>query len=205
MASKIENRGPQLMVVNLTFLTAALISIVLRCYVRYFMVKAFGKDDWLMLVGTIFFTLNGADPNGHDGNTLDIAIWSTVEQGLAITAGSLATLRPLIKAAAFRLGLTSKPISLRPSDYGSSPRMPGPKSQTGFSAREAYTLSSIGRDEAVDVKKTGLNLSSSSDSKVGIRRETKWEVKVTNVERNESEEELRSPELWNKGPRQWNE
>ncbi|KAF2651520.1 hypothetical protein K491DRAFT_606738, partial [Lophiostoma macrostomum CBS 122681] len=40
--------------------------------------------------------------------TLDIAIWSTVEQGLAITAGSLATLRPLFHLASAKLGLTDK-------------------------------------------------------------------------------------------------
>jgi hypothetical protein len=36
--------------------------------------------------------------------TLDIAIWSDVEQGLAITAGSLATLRPLYRKLASKLG-----------------------------------------------------------------------------------------------------
>ncbi|RNJ52182.1 hypothetical protein D7B24_004215 [Verticillium nonalfalfae] len=44
-------------------------------------------------------------------NTVDIAIWSTVEQGLAITAGSLATLKPLIKAVGHRFGLTSNPTA----------------------------------------------------------------------------------------------
>lgn len=38
--------------------------------------------------------------------TLDIAIWSDIEQGLAITAGSLATLRPLYRSVATRLGLS---------------------------------------------------------------------------------------------------
>ncbi|KAK8086348.1 hypothetical protein PG994_001322, partial [Apiospora phragmitis] len=47
--------------------------------------------------------------------TVDIAIWSTVEQGLAITAGSLATLRPLFKHIGYSLGLTT-----RPADYGPS-------------------------------------------------------------------------------------
>ncbi|KAF2147590.1 uncharacterized protein K452DRAFT_217710, partial [Aplosporella prunicola CBS 121167] len=36
--------------------------------------------------------------------TVDIAIWSDTEQGLEITAGSLATLRPLFRVAAARLG-----------------------------------------------------------------------------------------------------
>lgn len=34
------------------------------------------------------------------GATTDVAIWSTVEEGLAITAGSLATLRPLFRVLA---------------------------------------------------------------------------------------------------------
>ncbi|KAF2191951.1 hypothetical protein K469DRAFT_556288 [Zopfia rhizophila CBS 207.26] len=38
--------------------------------------------------------------------TTDIAIWSDIEQGLAITAGSLATLRPLYRLIAERLGFT---------------------------------------------------------------------------------------------------
>lgn len=38
--------------------------------------------------------------------TTDIAIWSCTEQGLAITAGSLATLRPLFRLISQKLGLT---------------------------------------------------------------------------------------------------
>ncbi|KAF1841545.1 uncharacterized protein K460DRAFT_419592 [Cucurbitaria berberidis CBS 394.84] len=52
--------------------------------------------------------------------TIDIAIWSTVEQGLAITAGSLATLRPLFFIAMQRLGLNTRPTGKRPSAYGMS-------------------------------------------------------------------------------------
>ncbi|KAI0483136.1 hypothetical protein GGR56DRAFT_663724 [Xylariaceae sp. FL0804] len=48
--------------------------------------------------------------------TVDIAIWSSVEQGLAISAGSLATLRPLIKLIGYRLGMTSKPTNY--AQYG---------------------------------------------------------------------------------------
>ncbi|KAI1871914.1 hypothetical protein JX265_005900 [Neoarthrinium moseri] len=47
--------------------------------------------------------------------TVDIAIWSTTEQGLAITAGSLATLQPLAKRTAQRFGYwetrNTKPLS----------------------------------------------------------------------------------------------
>lgn len=44
--------------------------------------------------------------------TVDIAIWSDIEQGLAITAGSLATLRPLYRIMVARLGWTQ--TSTRP-------------------------------------------------------------------------------------------
>lgn len=50
--------------------------------------------------------------------TTDIAIWSTVEQGLAITAGSLATIRPLFQLALSRLGLTSQRSTLPLTPYG---------------------------------------------------------------------------------------
>lgn len=39
--------------------------------------------------------------------TLDIAIWSDTEQGLAITAGSLATLRPLYRKLATHFGIST--------------------------------------------------------------------------------------------------
>ncbi|KAL5118109.1 hypothetical protein ACEQ8H_003944 [Pleosporales sp. CAS-2024a] len=39
--------------------------------------------------------------------TVDVAIWSDIEQGLAITAGSLATLRPLYRQFATQFGLSS--------------------------------------------------------------------------------------------------
>jgi hypothetical protein len=39
-------------------------------------------------------------------DTFDVAIWSDIEQGLAITAGSLATLRPLYRDVTRRLGWT---------------------------------------------------------------------------------------------------
>jgi hypothetical protein len=53
--------------------------------------------------------------------TVDVAIWSDIEQGLAITAGSLATLRPLYRQVAARFGLStggtedklSKPTGMR--------------------------------------------------------------------------------------------
>ncbi|KAF9873031.1 integral membrane protein [Colletotrichum karsti] len=55
MAEKIENRGPELLGVNVFFVTTAIIATALRCYVRAGLVKAFGRDDWLMLLALAFF------------------------------------------------------------------------------------------------------------------------------------------------------
>jgi len=49
------------------------------------------------------------------GETLDTAIWSTVEMGLAITAGSIATLRPLLRIAAHKLGWQTGSSGTNPS------------------------------------------------------------------------------------------
>ncbi|KAF1993051.1 hypothetical protein P154DRAFT_540728 [Amniculicola lignicola CBS 123094] len=64
-------------------------------------------------------------------DTVDIAIWSTIEQGLAVTAGSLATLRPLYRAASERLGWSrSASNAIRPS---------GDVTGTPFGDRSGFT------------------------------------------------------------------
>ncbi|EKJ75421.1 hypothetical protein FPSE_04374 [Fusarium pseudograminearum CS3096] len=359
MAEAIDNRGPELMGVNIAFYAMALITCILRCYVRRFVVDAFRTDDWLMVVSTIFFTLyatfstvgttfgtgrHHADletdqvttammcwwfcylwycltmiscklsigyfllrvttekvqkwiiylamfstalsgiifffvtvfqchpvsyfwNKEQDGtcinptvvialavlysvfavgsdfifailpgfivwklqlhkktkyslipllamgcvasaaviarfpylplirspdflwNTTDIAIWSTIEQSLAITASSMATLRPLIKQAAFRLGLTSKPVSIGPSGYKNSSRTPGPGTPKAFSGRDAYTLSSVSRTAN---EKRGTSFFP-SDLETGIKKEIKWEVKISRTVASESQEELHTP------------
>lgn len=55
----------------------------------------------------------------HD--TVDIAIWSDIEQGLAITAGSLATLRPLYRVITARLGWSLTSTNPLSDKKGSSP------------------------------------------------------------------------------------
>ncbi|KAI1855171.1 hypothetical protein JX266_000036 [Neoarthrinium moseri] len=57
MAAEIENRGPPLFAIDVFFMTLAIITSLLRFYTRIFMVKAFGIDDWFMLIATIAFTL----------------------------------------------------------------------------------------------------------------------------------------------------
>jgi hypothetical protein len=51
--AEIENRGPQLLGVDVFFIILALITTLLRCYVRIFMVKSWGKEDWFMLAATV--------------------------------------------------------------------------------------------------------------------------------------------------------
>ncbi|KAL7779615.1 hypothetical protein CFE70_009120 [Pyrenophora teres f. teres 0-1] len=268
----VPNRGPELLAVNIAFVTTAILACLLRCYVRIFMVKAFGRDDWLMVIATVFFmayttssTVGIHYGTGHHHkdllienvqkakhawiiitamfvsviaggtfffvclfqcypisfmwdrtsqqgkcvdntvitalgyvysafsiisdftfaiipgflvwhlqlkrrtkvaliplitmgciasaaviarlpfvhyfnspdflwSTLDIAIWSTVEQGLAITAGSLATLRPLFFIAMHKLGLSTRPTGYRPSAYGASVPLPN-KGSSGLGSK----------------------------------------------------------------------
>lgn len=44
-------------------------------------------------------------------DTVDVAIWSTVEPGIGMTAGNMATLRPLLQNFLWHLGLASSPSS----------------------------------------------------------------------------------------------
>ncbi|KAF5667225.1 integral membrane protein PTH11 [Fusarium heterosporum] len=133
-------------------------------------------------------------------NTLDIAIWSTIEQGLAITASSLATLRPLLKLAGFRMGFTSKPLSVGPSGYMSSPRTPGPGTGNGFGRGDAYTLSSVSRPGAAESRGKDFESAFPGESGIGIKKEIKWEVEISQEARSESQEELRSPYTWKNKP-----
>ncbi len=58
----IPNRGPQLLGANIAFVVTAFLTLGLRCFVRLRMVKAFGRDDALMLFASVsickFLTTN---------------------------------------------------------------------------------------------------------------------------------------------------
>ncbi|KAF2129613.1 hypothetical protein P153DRAFT_376043 [Dothidotthia symphoricarpi CBS 119687] len=110
--------------------------------------------------------------------TLDIAIWSDIEQGLAITAGSLATLRPLYRIVSSTLGFaTTQPgqqsksnMNLKSPQWDSgmpdaSRRKKGPfsfsstlmrteRGQTMQDKDEEYTMGSLApirlRDDLID-------------------------------------------------------
>lgn len=49
----VDNRGPELSAVCLTFVSMAFVTMLLRGYVRLFMVKQFGWDDFAMLLATV--------------------------------------------------------------------------------------------------------------------------------------------------------
>ena len=49
--------------------------------------------------------------------TTDVALWSTVEPGIGITAGSMACLRPLFRIWAWKLGLAAEPRNHRSRTY----------------------------------------------------------------------------------------
>jgi hypothetical protein len=51
--SDYENRGPELQTVGYTLAIAAVVTYLLRCYTRVFLVKSFGFDDWSMLAALV--------------------------------------------------------------------------------------------------------------------------------------------------------
>ncbi|KAI9159102.1 hypothetical protein HJFPF1_07110 [Paramyrothecium foliicola] len=124
-------------------------------------------------------------------NTTDIAIWSTIEQGLAITAGSLATLRPLLKAIGLRLNLTSKPSNSGMGPYARQQADGGSMGKEAFNSQKAYAMSPIKREDIVEVTYEARNASARS---LGFASPFDSDVNSSRLHRslrgNESEEEL---------------
>lgn len=86
--------------------------------------------------------------------TVDIAIWSQTEQSLGIAAGSLATLRPLLRLFLSKLGLTGGGGVSEPGAPGPAPPSKHPSYLPHYSrgsgsrkggARELYSLGFITR------------------------------------------------------------
>lgn len=67
---------------------------------------AIGSTATIVRMFYIHTLMNGPD---FLYTTTDVAIWSTVEPGIGITASSIATLRPLIRHCLWRMGLKSAP------------------------------------------------------------------------------------------------
>lgn len=71
-------------------------------------------------------------------DTIDLAIWSTIEPGLGITAGSLATLRPLVRK------LKANLRNRRDSDSRKTPTIGSPRRKPGSWKVSRITSSSAG-------------------------------------------------------------
>ncbi|KAG5916044.1 hypothetical protein E4U42_007819, partial [Claviceps africana] len=74
--------------------------------------------------------------------TTDIAIWSTVEMGLAIATASLATLRPLVKHLCWKMNLTTR--GTRMTDTAASAKQHGSRSRS----RAVRTATGTGRTKS---------------------------------------------------------
>jgi hypothetical protein len=64
--------------------------------------------------------------------TTDVALWSTIEPGIGITAGSIACLRPLFRVWLWRLGLAGPPREGRSRTYYPSNSAKKPKDRRGY-------------------------------------------------------------------------
>ncbi|KAH8682089.1 hypothetical protein BX600DRAFT_521505 [Xylariales sp. PMI_506] len=60
MSSSDDNRGPQVQAAASAMFAIALIALLLRCYVRIGIMKAFSVDDWFMVAAMVSFTFNTA-------------------------------------------------------------------------------------------------------------------------------------------------
>jgi hypothetical protein len=120
---------------------------------------------------------------------LDIAIWSSIEQGLAITAGSLATIRPLFSLVLHRLSVASYHTKQPTELEGFSPH------RSGFSREflDGYKLSShsvrkvesLYGDAVVDIEK-GAQATFNHQSwykvhSIKVRRGSKVEGKIEDI------------------------
>lgn len=72
---------------------------------------AIGSTATIVRMKYIHNLINGPD---FLWATTDVAMWSTIEPGIGITAASMATLRPLLQNCLYRLGLASEPSHHQP-------------------------------------------------------------------------------------------
>lgn len=158
--------------------------------VRFGYVKDFKNPDFLCT----YSNYNGVSRNHFTnmalGATLDIAIWSTVEGGLGITAGSLATLRPLFRIIGPKFGLSTRgPSILQDSDQHQPRGFRGDSEGTRGRKKDEdlFSLTPVkGRSELGKVMETGNE--GAQDIQMG-KYHSSW-VKQGKTQSNESEEEL---------------
>ncbi|GJC90371.1 satratoxin biosynthesis SC1 cluster protein 4 [Colletotrichum liriopes] len=127
--------------------------------------------------------------------TVDIAIWSTTEQGLAITAGSLATLRPLFRLVGYRLGFTSMgPSQLHDSERNAPSAMGGKlknvsNSSSSHQRRGPFSLTTfMSKDDVESHEMSSGESDRNQQQRTSSKRARGWES--TGRRDNESETEL---------------
>ena len=128
--------------------------------------------------------------------TVDIAIWSDIEQGLAITAGSLATLRPLFRAFAERVGLTHSGAPQQASGQdtrdwyrtpSSKPKKSGPFSLGNITRSDKPRADSESEELALgNLPPIQLRDPESDDEKPQVKDKsfTTWRIQVGHSEEN---------------------
>lgn len=146
-------------------------------------IKDFKSDDFLCTsthlssLTTLLITMLDA--------TVDIAIWSDTEQGLAITAGSLATLRPLFRIISDKLGMSTHATSAHRKTPSYGNRLSSrDQERSRRKRRSPFSMQTDALDEEYrlgNIKPLPLS-DTFNDDKDG------WQVQVAGD--NESEEEL---------------
>ncbi|KAH7167098.1 hypothetical protein DER46DRAFT_625040 [Fusarium sp. MPI-SDFR-AT-0072] len=126
--------------------------------------------------------------------TIDIAIWSTTEQGLAVTAGSLATLRPLLRLLGRKLGITTSGRSeLRDTDQpmGSGGFRPSKgTNSSGNKHRNLFSLATFAREDDLDGNGRDGQAAYAGEHHFQSRSSAEKGVSAWRSRDNESEEEL---------------
>ncbi|KAF2648590.1 hypothetical protein K491DRAFT_684585 [Lophiostoma macrostomum CBS 122681] len=131
--------------------------------------------------------------------TVDIAIWSTVEQGLAVAAGSFATLRPLMQIVMKELGTVTSTYRRRPSAYGLSGSLPLSRRKGSKGNFDGWTLSDLSSPSKADAQRDEGVLSPNTRSMKFEKTIQSIGLSNTKIKGdNESEEEL-SPRMPNRG------
>ncbi|KAK0383058.1 hypothetical protein NLU13_8973 [Sarocladium strictum] len=126
--------------------------------------------------------------------TIDIAIWSTTEQGLAITAGSLATLRPLVRLVTSKVSSLygNRSTNLRASDHPHPPTIGGMGSKHKLNRPHGpFSLITAGGDDDRDLP-AGKDIEM-PERMWSIEKKSAWTMTRSRVDGASSEEELTAP------------
>ena len=126
-------------------------------------------------------------------------MWSTIEQGLAITAGSLATLKPLVQIIWVKLGLTNK----SGADVGPDSRPPPQTHKLVVFKRSTFEISTAHHIDETQVSTGHREPISSRGRSAGFHpsiQSRKQQPGLTSVLDSCSEEELNPHKSWLKLP-----